>query len=172
MNILFESPFAVGDWVRIGDTEGVVENVTMWHTRINTSNGSVLTLLNKRIPELDVENFGAAGYRFVHFRILIAVDTDSKTAKDFVDGIRNFLLAYPLIKKDSIAAYLYDFSSWGIEILVQVYLKVSDDEQEYIEREKFILDTLALAKKHSVQLVSSSAELARKGQKKSLSSSE
>lgn len=66
--LLFSRPFVVGDWVRIGEREGVVVDVTTMNTELETVDGERALIPNHRVAELDVIN------RSERDRIRIGVD--------------------------------------------------------------------------------------------------
>ncbi len=52
-----EAPFGVGDWVRVGDAEGRVEEVTWRALRLRTWSNDTLTLPNHEVARRQVLNF-------------------------------------------------------------------------------------------------------------------
>src|SRR5213075_891075 len=63
LTILFDMPFALGDWVKIDKVEGVVEEINLRSTRIRTFEDSLITLPNSNLIKASVENFGARRFR-------------------------------------------------------------------------------------------------------------
>ena len=55
--ILSDRPFFVGDRIRIGADEGVVEHIGLRSTRLRTPEGDVITIPNKNITGATVRNF-------------------------------------------------------------------------------------------------------------------
>jgi len=50
-------PFRVGDYVRIGTVEGIVEEITINYTKISTIGNNVVSIANLQIMDRDVTNF-------------------------------------------------------------------------------------------------------------------
>lgn len=66
--IILDRPFRIGDRVRIGEVDGIVQTVGMRSTRILTANESLFSIPNSRIAEVPVENISNCGvirYSFV-----------------------------------------------------------------------------------------------------------
>jgi MscS family membrane protein len=55
--ILADRPFFLGDKVKIGPDEGVVEHVGIRSTRLRTANGDVITIPNRTVAAASVLNF-------------------------------------------------------------------------------------------------------------------
>ncbi|MHA1578678.1 MAG: mechanosensitive ion channel domain-containing protein [Candidatus Freyarchaeota archaeon] len=55
--ILITQPFSVGDYVRIGDNEGIVEEVTINYTRLYGPDRSFVTLANQRVLLNSIINY-------------------------------------------------------------------------------------------------------------------
>jgi hypothetical protein len=50
-------PFAVGDYIRIGDSEGMVQEISLNYTRLLKADGSSILFPNNRVLESSVTNF-------------------------------------------------------------------------------------------------------------------
>ena len=62
--ISIERPFRIGDWVKIGDQEGKVTDMTWRTTRIMTRTGNILGIPNTMASESLVENFSYPNDRY------------------------------------------------------------------------------------------------------------
>jgi small-conductance mechanosensitive channel/CRP-like cAMP-binding protein len=63
-----ESPFRVGDWVKVGDSEGRIEQVSWRATRLRTWNGDTLTIPNNEVSRRSILNYSLP--RAPHSRLL------------------------------------------------------------------------------------------------------
>ena len=55
--IMFARPFRIGDYVRIGNFEGVVEEITINYTKLRCPDGRLILVSNQKSLESDVTNF-------------------------------------------------------------------------------------------------------------------
>jgi small-conductance mechanosensitive channel len=55
--LLAARPFRVGDYVKIGAVEGIVQEVTMNYTRVLTSGNSTVSISNLQILDRDITNY-------------------------------------------------------------------------------------------------------------------
>ena len=57
--ILFDKPFLVGDWVKLGDFEGKVERIGFRSTRIRAYDNSAIVIPNQKLVSQNLINFTA-----------------------------------------------------------------------------------------------------------------
>ena len=55
--ILFARPFEVGDWIRVGDREGIVTDITVYNTQIRTFNEEHVLVPNDTVTEDEIVNY-------------------------------------------------------------------------------------------------------------------
>ena len=55
--LLAARPFKVGDYVRVGTVEGIVEEITMNYTKVLTSNNNTVSISNLQILDRDITNY-------------------------------------------------------------------------------------------------------------------
>jgi len=64
--LMFSRPFEIGDWIRIpigenGDDEGVVTDITLFTTRIETYSGEYVIVPNDVVGSSTIKNYGRKG---------------------------------------------------------------------------------------------------------------
>ncbi|MEN8151523.1 MAG: mechanosensitive ion channel domain-containing protein, partial [Planctomycetota bacterium] len=75
LTVIFDRPFAVGDWVRIGGEEGTVVEVGFRSTRVRTFYNSLITIPNGNLISATVDNMGARRYRRVKTMLSLTYST-------------------------------------------------------------------------------------------------
>jgi MscS family membrane protein len=145
ITVLLDRPFQVGDWVKVGDVEGTVEEMGFRSTRIRTFYNSVITLPNSNLIKASVDNLGARSYRRWSTRLGIAYDTPPETVDAFCDGIRELIERHPHTRKDYYHVYFNEFGAASLEILLYVFFVTPDWATELRERHRLATDILRLA---------------------------
>ncbi|MBC7203756.1 MAG: mechanosensitive ion channel family protein, partial [Pusillimonas sp.] len=144
MMIMFDRPYQIGDYIRLGDDAGTVEDIGFRSTRIRTFHDSVLSLPNANCVSMPVDNLGRRVYRRVSTTIGIRYDTPPERIEAFVEGIKEIVLANPYTRKDFFHVYLNDFGSSTLNILFYIFLRVPDWSTELAERERLLLEVIRL----------------------------
>ena len=143
--VLLDRPFDVGDWIVVGDTEGIVEEVGFRSTRIRTFYNSQVTVPNANLVRAIVDNYGRRKYRRWKTYIGVQYDTTPDQLIAFTEGIRELVRTHPLTRKDYFQVYLNDFANSSLNILVYVFFEVDDWSTELRERERLFIDIVRLA---------------------------
>jgi len=149
--VLVDRPFSVGDWVVVGDFEGVVEEVGFRSIRIRTFYNSLITLPNSNLITSAVDNYGARRFRRWSTKLSITYDTPPETIEAFCEGLRELVRRGEITRKDSYQICLNSFGDSGLEILLYVFFETNDWGQELAARHALGLDILRLAEELGVE---------------------
>ena len=143
--VLIDQPFAVGDWIVVGDVEGTVERIGFRSTRVRTFYNSLITVPNANLVRATVDNYGHRKYR--RYRTILGVEYGTSPEKllAFTEGIREIVRTHPYTRKDYFQIWLNDFNSSSLDILVYVFFETPEWTTELRERERLMLDILRLA---------------------------
>ena len=149
--VLTDRPFDVGDWVKVDDTEGTVEEVGFRSTRIRTFYNSQVTVPNANLVRAVVDNMGRRKYRRWNCHVGVQYDTTPEQLLAFAEGIRELVRTHPYTRKDYFQVWVNQFGASSIDILVYVFHEVPDWSTELRERERLIVDMVRLADALGVQ---------------------
>lgn len=152
ITILFDMPFAIGDWVRIDKVEGVVEEINLRSTRIRTFDDTLITVPNANLIRAAVENFGARRNRRQRFYPRLQVTTSAACIQSFCQVLRQKLNAIPNLDTARTLVNPNEFTDTGILVQVVAYLTVDTFAQEVEGRERIITAILHAAEEAQVQL--------------------
>lgn len=153
LTILFDMPFGIGDWVKIGpDVNGVVEEINLRSTRVRTFDDSVITVPNSNLTKASVENFGARRQRRINITLGISHQNELDNVVAFSDRLREFMRSHPEIRDDNAYAYVTGLTDAGVSVLVQGYISTSDYEAELRVRQELVEAMARLAAESGVNL--------------------
>ena len=144
--IFTDRPFQVGDWVKIGDAEGIVEEVGFRSSRIRTFYNSLLSIPNAKIVDTTVDNYGARVYRRTSTTLSLTYDTTPEQMQAFVEGVRAILKANPHTRKDYYEVHMSGFGAHSLDVMLYFFFKVSSWSEELRERHNVYLEILRLAR--------------------------
>jgi MscS family membrane protein len=146
ITVLVDKPFAVGDLVRIGDVEGVVEEVGFRSTRVRTAYDSLITVPNANLISSNVDNLGARAWRRWRTTLSLTYDTPPERIEAFCEGVRELVRLHPATRKDQLLVSAYEFSASSIDVLLSVYFRTERLDEELEDRHRLLLDILRLAR--------------------------
>jgi MscS family membrane protein len=159
--LIADRTFRVGDLVKIGANEGVVESVGLRSTRIRGLDDALLTIPNSDLTTAHVTNFGARRHRRFRTRITVRYGTPSDRLIQFRDGILALIREHDQVRQPKYEVALNDLGTSGIEILIQVFFEVPDGHTELVARDGLILDILRLAERLEISFDSPTIVLER-----------
>lgn len=80
--LMFSRPFEIGDWVVIGDSEGIVTGITIVNTRLQTFDGEHVMLPNDEVSSQSITNRTRKGRLRVEVEVGVDYDVDPRDAAD------------------------------------------------------------------------------------------
>ncbi len=152
--IMFEKPFRVGHWIKLGNTEGIVESIGFRSTRIRTFYNSLVSIPSNTLVNNTVDNMEMRRYRRVRTTLQISYDTPADKVEAFIEAIKQLVLDSPHTFKGRYRIRLDDFSDIGLQILVNFFLDVDSTKEEQLERQQLLMGILRLAELMEIQFVS------------------
>jgi MscS family membrane protein len=150
MLIMFEKPFRVGHYIRIGGTEGTVEDVGFRSTRIRTPDNSLIFIPNDSVINTTVENLTLRPKRRQRLIIGVTYDTPRATLEAFIEAIRAFIVDHCATDKTNIQVAFNNLSESSLDILVTLHLVVTDASSELQGRHEVLLGIMDIAERMDV----------------------
>lgn len=124
--ILLDRPFRVGDWVKTGDLEGVVEEIGFRSTKIRTFAKTMITVPNNIIATTAVNNFSRMPKRRIKMTVGVSYDSSPQQMRDAVSAIRTMLEQHPAINQDFMLVNFTAFSASTLDILVYCFTSTTN----------------------------------------------
>lgn len=151
LTIFTDRPFQIGDWVDIGGTEGVVEEVGFRSTRVRTFYDSLITLPNSTVANARVDNYGKRRYRRFKVMLGLTYDTPPEAMEAFIAGVRRSIEAHPSTRKDALEVQFNKMSAHSLDILVYSFFAVETWQEELRGRQDLMLTWMRLARELGVE---------------------
>ncbi len=149
--IFVDRPFQIGDWIVVGPTEGIVEEVGFRSTRVRTFYNSLVTVPNAVFTETHIDNYGARQYRRTSVTLNLTYDTSADKVQAFVEGVRAIIEANPTTRKDYYEVHMSGFGAHSLNVMLYFFFRVDSWSAELRERHNVYLEILRLAQKLEVR---------------------
>lgn len=121
--IFLDRPFAVGDWVKIGDVEGTVEEIGFRSTRIRTWPATLVAMPNKKVSEAVIDNWSRMPKRRVTQTVGVTYETTADQMERIVASIRRIVTADRDVDQEFIVVHFNEFGESSLNILVYYFTK-------------------------------------------------
>ena len=123
--ILLDKPFAVGDWITVGDVEGEVIDINFRSTRIRSQDKTVSIVTNSKICSSTVQNAALRTMRPYKFTLGVTYNTTRPQLEQLMADLKKMLDESPYTEKGANIVRLTRFGDSSINILVSAYLKTN-----------------------------------------------
>ena len=80
--LMFSRPFEIGDWVAIGDKEGIVTKITIMNTIMRNFDGEHVVIPNDNVANQAITNRSRDGKLRIHVEVGIDYEDDPERAKE------------------------------------------------------------------------------------------
>lgn len=146
ITILLDSPFRVGDHVKIQDVEGVVEEVGFRSTRIRSLTNSVITVSNSIVAKEKVENIterrGICRFRHI---LGFTYNATPEQLANFCEQLQYHLKQDQRIQQERTSVQFNSLGDSSQNILVNFHFMVQPHESEAALNQSYLFDILKLA---------------------------
>ncbi|MFK5925726.1 MAG: mechanosensitive ion channel family protein [Desulfuromusa sp.] len=119
--ILLDRPFTIGDWIKAGDMEGVVEEIGFRSTRIRTFSKTMITVPNSVLMNMSIDNFSQMPKRRIKLSVGVTYDATPAQMRQVVAAIKTMLREHPAIDQDFFLVNFTDFGASSLDIMVYCF---------------------------------------------------
>jgi small-conductance mechanosensitive channel len=130
LSIIFDKPFLVGDFVRVGDYTGSVENIGIKTTRLRSLSGEQLVISNSDMLGSRIQNYGRMYERRATFTLGVTYDTPREKLAKIPEMVREAIEAEEGVRFDR--AHFKEFGAYSLNIDA-VYYVLSPDYAQYMD---------------------------------------
>jgi MscS family membrane protein len=119
--IFLDRPFMVGDWIKIGDVEGTVEDVGFRSTRIRTWPATLVAMPNKTVANASIDNWSRMPKRRVSQVVGVTYETTADQMEKAVASIKEIVVNDTGVNQDFVVVRFVDFGESSLNILVYYF---------------------------------------------------
>jgi MscS family membrane protein len=124
--ISIDQPIRVGDWVKVGETEGEVEAIGLRSTRLRTLERSLVVIPNGRLSEMQMENFGVRDRVLLRTNMALAYGTRVDQVQRIRDEVDTLLRDHPLVWPGNIIVRFKGLGPVALDIEVICWMATKD----------------------------------------------
>lgn len=133
--IFFDRPFEIGDFLVIGDKNGVVEKIGIKTTRIRTLSGEELVFSNADLTNSRIHNYKKMQRRRIVFSVGVTYETPSEKVRQIPGVLKEIVESQELVDFDRAHFKEFGDSSLNFEIVYYInsaeYATYMDIQQDY-----------------------------------------
>ena len=127
--VAIDQPFKVGETVKIGANQGMVEDIGLRSTKIRLTDKSLVVIPNKVVSSEAIVNLSRFTQRRIEQVLGLTYDTTPDQMAAIVEEIRGLILAEAEVDPASVMVYFRDYSASSLDIWL-VYVAKDADQQK------------------------------------------
>jgi MscS family membrane protein len=127
--IVIDQPVHIGDYCKIGNAAGTVEDIGMRSTRIRTNDKTLITIPNGDLSNQIIENYARRNRFLINKKLSLRYDTKSDQVRQMVERTTKILEAEETISNDPRPVRFIGFSADGLVLEIFCYVNVSDNNE-------------------------------------------
>ncbi|MBR4519572.1 MAG: mechanosensitive ion channel [Victivallales bacterium] len=143
VSLIGDSPFKIGDWVKIGDQEGLVEAIGLRSMRLRAFTGELLVIPNRIAADAVIINNTDRKHIRQTLNIGVTYSTSPEKMREAMDIIKEILDSRPICNKVRPPIIVFnEMKDWSLNIMVIIWFGTSDLAQKNAELSELHLQIL------------------------------
>ncbi len=134
-SLYFDKPFKVGDFIKTGDSKGVVKHIGVKSTRIQSNDGEEIVLSNQELTSAKIQNYKLMEERRVSFSFGVLYETDLQKLRKIPEIVRTIVESEKQTRFDRAHFKSFGDSSLDFEV---VYFVLGQDYSMYMDIQQSI----------------------------------
>ncbi len=129
ISIFLDRPFQIGDFVTAGAITGTVEEVGVRSTRIRQVDGTLSTLPNGALANVNIINGTQRTHRRYSSQLTLTYGTTTEQIEKFVEAVREIATTHEHTREDSVTVQFQEFADSSLNIYFAVaFVRLSHAE--------------------------------------------
>jgi len=120
--IITDEPIGVGDFCRIDDQMGHIEDIGLRSTRLRTLSRTVVAIPNGQLAAINIENFSKKDKFWLRHLVGLRYETSANQLRYVLAEIRKMLYAHPKVYNDGARIRFVGFGSFSLDLELFAYI--------------------------------------------------
>lgn len=152
VSLIADQAVHVGDFLKLGDISGTVEDVGLRSTRIRTLDRTVVSVPNGQIANMSLEIFSARDKFWFHPLIGLRYETTPVQVGTIVTGIRELLTADSRLDSQSVRVNFLRLSTFSLDVDIFAYVFARDWVGFLHIQEELLLSVMDIVKQAGAEI--------------------
>ncbi|UII20585.1 mechanosensitive ion channel family protein [Fulvivirga ligni] len=126
VTLVLDRPIRVGDFCKVSDTTGTVEQIGMRSTKIRTLDRTIVTIPNGEFSSLKIENYTQRDMFWFHPVLSMRYETTPDQMRYLLVEIRKLLYAHSRVEPDPARIRFTGFGADSLPLEIFAYVKAVD----------------------------------------------
>ena len=132
VTLIADQPVRVGDFCKVGDVMGTVEQIGMRSTRIRTLDRTIVTIPNGEFSSQKIENFAHRDRFWFHPIFNLRIETTTDQIRYLLVELRSILYAHPKVDPSPARVRFIEIGTEALKLEVFAFINTLNGD-EYLE---------------------------------------
>ncbi|QJD57433.1 mechanosensitive ion channel [Pseudomonas sp. gcc21] len=132
LSLILDQPVRVGDFCKVGDTVGTIEQIGMRSTRIRTLDRTMVVIPNGDLSGRVIENYAHRDRFWFHPTLGLRYETTPDQIRYLLVEIRSLLYAHPQVDPDPARIRFIGFGATSVNLEIFAYV-LAKDYDDFLE---------------------------------------
>jgi MscS family membrane protein len=152
ITIFSDKPFRLGDWIKIGDVEGTVEDIAFRTTHIRRFDQALVTVPNSQFVNSYIVNYSTMQKRRIEFYVRISYAAPLFNIKNAINGIRSIIEKDERFDKSCYIVRLAELGEYSLNIYVYCFTKTINWRAHLAIKEDLNLNIIQLLEELDIKI--------------------
>ena len=152
ISIIMRDSIRVGDYCRVADQTGIIEDIGLSSTRLRTLDRTVVSIPNAKIAQLNSENFALRDKFWFHHILPLRLDTSITQIESVLTGARKLLEQSPAIEKGTSRIHVIGLMNTSFQVEVFAYVLAPAVEPFLVRQQEILMSLLAAVSEAGARL--------------------
>jgi MscS family membrane protein len=126
ITIIMDEPMRVGDFCKVGDQMGTIEDIGVRSTRIRTLSRTIVAVPNGQLAVMNVENLSLRDKFWLRHVIGVRYETSADQLRYLLAEVRSMLYAHPKVEREGARIRFVAFSGSSLDLEIFAYVRAFD----------------------------------------------
>jgi len=126
LSLYTQQPIRIGDFCRIGEYTGTIEEIGLRTTRLRTLANTVLSIPNARLAVDQIDNYSARQKILYNPRLRLQLNTSREQLEKVLEELRGMVAAHEYIQPEGHRVRFRGFNDDSLDVEIFAYLDTND----------------------------------------------
>jgi MscS family membrane protein len=153
ISIIFDKAVRVGDFLKLGETVGLVDDIGLRSTRIRTLDRTILSVPNGQIANANIETLSARDKFWFHHFVGLRYATTAAQMRSVVGDTQVYLAAHPMIdRSEPIRVRFLRLGQFSLDVEVFAYIGARDWEAFLETQQEMLLEVMSIVERCGTEI--------------------
>jgi MscS family membrane protein len=148
LSIGIDQPMREGDFVKLYDFVGTVEQIGLRSSRIRTLDRTIITIPNGELANQRIESYTVRDRMRLATTVRLVYTTTSQQMRDILAALEAILRAHPKIWPDSVVVRLKDLGESSFDIEIMAWFQTPEWPEFQQIRQDILIEFMAAIEQH------------------------